>query len=101
LTNGVRLQIGSAEYVVPPITCWAAKRVAIIARDAAKQSLSEDAWIDVLWEQIGVVLAGNYPDVSVEELQKSVPLRDLADLHSSVMKAAGAARGEPGEATSP
>jgi hypothetical protein len=101
LIDGVKLQIGAAEYVVPPINCWAAKRVAIVSRDAKAGALTEDAWIDVLWEQIRLVLADNYPDLSVETLQKAVPLRDLPDVHAAFMKAAGAARGEPGEATSP
>lgn len=100
--DGVKVNIGGSEFVVPPISCWAAKRVALIFRDAAAREATEDGWVDVLWQQIGLVLEPNYPGLDVEPLQKAVPLRDLGEVHAAVMKASGAAKESgKGEAGSP
>jgi hypothetical protein len=102
LTEGVKVQIGSQEFEVPPLSCWAAKQIALIARDASAKVTGEDGWIDVLFEQIRIALEPNYPDLDLAALQKAVPLRDMAEIHSAVMKASGSAKGAgSGEVVSP
>ena len=82
--EGVEVQLGRSTYVVPPITVWAQEQL-------EKPSPATDArgQVDRLFDQLLMLLEPNYPSLTVAELKKAVPLRDLHTCVTRVVQAAG------------
>ena len=82
--EGVEVQLGRATFVVPPISVWCQEQL-------EKTPAAEDArsQIDRFFDQMLMLLEPNYPELTVEELKRAIPLRDLSACSNLVVRAAG------------
>lgn len=95
--EGVRVQIGSREFIVPPITVEVYEQI-------STEPPVNATFADTL-ERVRVLLAANYPDLTVAELKKLIRLRDVVAVSVAVVKAAHdgmeVVEAAPGEAPRP
>lgn len=96
--EGVEVKLGRATFVVPPISVWAQEQLETPGADADARSQ-----VNRLFSQLLMLLEPNYPDLTVADLKKAVPLRDLQGCVGRVVKAAsdGIEMSAPGEAKGP
>lgn len=95
--DGVKVNVGSAQFVVPRLTVGTYKRISKLAA-----SVNDENGADVLLEQMVLALKANYPDLTAEALADAVYLDELVTIHANVMAAAGQKKGgAEGEAGSP
>ncbi len=96
--EGVEVKLGRSTFVVPPITVWAQEQL-----EAPADATDPRGQINRLFGQMLMLLEPNYPDLTVADLKKAIPLRDLQGCVGRVVQAAGdgLAMAAPGEGARP
>jgi hypothetical protein len=94
--EGVEVKVGRRVFVVPPLTVWAQEQLEALVMPEDPKAQKE-----ALFGQMVLLLEGNYPGLTGEELKKLIPMRQLGDVVQAVAKAAAAGLGAPGEAPRP
>ncbi len=82
--EGVEVKLGRSTFVVPPITVWAQEQL-----ETFSGASDPKGNMDGLLAQMLMLLEPNYPGLTVADLKKTIPLRDLSACLASVAKAAG------------
>lgn len=97
--DGTPLQIGKREFVIPEATLEVAEdTLALLGKLSAAQN---DADVfGVVAEVVRICLAENYPDLTIKDVKKAMPLRRCIAVMNEVLSAAGFER-PAGEAVRP
>jgi hypothetical protein len=90
MIDGVTLNLGGTEYVVPPLNFKALKRLMpVIERFGQSGASLNDEQMDGIVEVVYAALVRNYPDFPRERLEEVIDLGNAATVLTAVLGASG------------
>lgn len=85
--DGTSLQLGRTTYVVPPLSLGAVKKVAKRIEGFAKLSVEEQ--MDLTAEIALLALRRNYPEITREQIEDLLDLRNMETVFKAVVDVSG------------
>jgi hypothetical protein len=107
ILDGVRVKLGGAEYIVPPLSLRSLKKLGKKIQELSNiNSVPTEEQTDALLEVIHAALVRNYPDITLDDLADLVDLGNMLEVFPAVLAVSGLKQnvvpgGSPGEAPSP
>jgi hypothetical protein len=102
--DGVPVVLAGTEYLVPPLTIRALRRLepqlALLAK-AVQGSTPDAPQLDAVVAVVHAAMERNYPNLTKEDLEELLDLGNIPQVIMAVMTAAGLERRPPGEAARP
>ncbi len=102
--EGMTIKLGGDDYIVPALTIGQVKR---LRNDIQNINIAEDGqitegMISAAAKVVHAALSRNYPDVTIEQVEDMIDLRNIRPIIDAVMgisgfKQAGEAMGETGQ----
>lgn len=104
LIEGTIVSIGGTDYTVPPLNFSRAKKVLplLLAMNASGDALDE-AKLDAGTQLVHLALTRNYPELTIEQVEDMLDMRNFPLIVAAVMGASGIEKGEarPAAAAAP
>lgn len=103
LLDGVAVQLGRREFIVPPLNLRAVRKV-IPLLPVLEGKSGEGSFLDAAVELLALAIQRNYPDITKDEIEELVDLGNLPRLVEAVMAVSGfgpKGKGEPPAAVTP
>jgi alkylhydroperoxidase/carboxymuconolactone decarboxylase family protein YurZ len=98
LIDGVRINLGGRDFVVPPLTLGALRALQPQFKELANIGpLPSGEQIDAAAEVIHRALRRNYPDVTLDEILELVDVRAFPDVLAAICGASGLTQREAGD----
>ena len=102
MLDGVKVNLGGRDYMVPPLNLKALKRLGPKLKLLSNLGdVPSDEEVDAVVEVLHSALVRNYPDITSDEVSDRIDLANLRPALMAVMGASGLTQGLPGEAASP
>lgn len=100
LFDGKKLRIGRTEYIVPALNIRQLKKHKVTLSKSAQFVGREptDEEVDEMVEVIHAALSRNYPDISIEQLQDTLDLNNIASVMAAIAGLSGLEPAAQGEA---
>jgi hypothetical protein len=96
--EGVALVLGGVELLVPALSLGAFKRLG--PKLAALETTSDRvAQLSVMVEAVHAALRRNYPDMTLDQVDDMIDLRNIEAVFQAVLAQSGATPRAPGEGT--
>lgn len=93
---GITVNIGGTDYVVPPLTLGAIKRlmpkIEAMATSLAADGKMRPESMDSIVEVVHAALLRNYPDMTLQELEDMLDVKNIADIMQAVLGVSGLER---------
>lgn len=104
LIDGMKVNLRGMEFTVPPLTLWALRRLTEDGTMGKIESVGTKLTvgdIDAIAAVAQAAMVENYPEITVEEIQRKLDLGNVHGFTAAIMAASGMQRAVPGEARGP
>jgi hypothetical protein len=99
IIEGVRLNLGGRDFVVPPLTLKSLRKMA--NRLSALRTMGDiptDDEVEVVVEIVHAAMVRNYPDLTTDDVEELMDMANLKSVMLAVLQGSGLSRSAPGEA---
>ena len=87
MIEGTSINLGGQDYIIPPLNL---KQVRLFTPRLTKMdTLDQDSTIALNVEVIRAALSRNYPDITADQVEEMIDLRNMAPVFQAVMNQSG------------
>lgn len=104
MIDGVKIKLGGADRIVAPLNIKTIRKLSpklhLVFNVDTSKPISEEVW-DTLVEAVMASLRRNYPEITQDEVEEFLDLRNMGPIMRAVMASSGLVETNSGEAAGP